>query len=163
MSVRDDLFALSGEIQASLAVCDKVLAFYDEFRGKSNSKSRTTENAIIMSDIAERFYTCLETIFVRVGQFFENSIDPTRWHKDILRKMTISIPNIREPVISGATYHSLSELLRFRHFKRYYLEFDYDWDRLELIIKKIDAVRTRVRREIEDYIRYIESLAEEAE
>ena len=40
--------------------------------------------------------------------------------------MTWTVPEVRERVISDATYHALSELRRFRHFKRYYFAFDYD-------------------------------------
>ncbi|MEE9307634.1 MAG: hypothetical protein V3V57_08965 [Spirochaetia bacterium] len=42
----------------------------------------------------------------------------------------------------------LEELLRFRHFKRYYFEFDYDWDRLELVRTKFLSVRRRVIEEL---------------
>ena len=163
MSVRSDLLSLVEDVRASLSVLRKIIAYHGDFYAKPESKIPTTENAIIISDIIVSFYTCLETIFVRLSQHFENSLDPSRWHKDVLRKMTMSIKGIREPVISEETHRSLSELLGFRHFKRYYLAFDYDWDRLDLVIKKFEKVRNPVQLEIEEYILYLESLAEEAE
>jgi hypothetical protein len=38
--------------------------------------------------------------------------------------------------------------MRFRHFKRYYLEFDYDWDRLQFLRRKLEQVRPRVRQDL---------------
>ena len=121
MSVRSDLLSLVGDVRASLSVLRKIIRYFEDFYAKPGPKIPTTENAIIISDIIVSFYSCLETIFVRISQYFENSLDSSRWHKDVLHKMTMSITSIREPVISDETYRSLSELLEFRHFKQYYL------------------------------------------
>ena len=75
--------------------------------------------------------------------------------------MTRSIPSIRERVISDASYTALSELRRFRHFKRYYFAFDYDWERLELVCSKYLACRAPVRAELAAYSAYLQRLAEE--
>ena len=77
--------------------------------------------------------------------------------------MTISITGIRERVITDETHQSLSELLSFRQFKRYYFALNYDWDRLELVIKKFEKVQGPIQREIDEYIRYLETLAEKAD
>ena len=163
MSVRNSLQTLIDETRSSLTVLQNIISYYEKFMTKPESKSHTTENAIIISEVVVSFYTCLETIFIRISQYFENSLDTSRWHKDVLHKMTIPITGIRERVISDETYQSLSELLGFRHFKRYYLAFNYDWDRLELVIKKFEKVSGPVRKEIEDYIRYLEDLVEKVE
>ena len=57
-------------------------------------------------------------------------------------------------MISDATCAALSELRRFRHFKRYYFSFDYDWDRLELVRSKYLACRGPVRNELAAYCKY---------
>lgn len=67
MSVRSDLLSLAGEIRPSVAVLKKITAYYEEFCAKTASQKRSTENAIIISDIVVNFYTCLETIFVRIS------------------------------------------------------------------------------------------------
>ena len=54
--------------------------------------------------------------------------------------MTLEIPEIRNAVISEQTFHILQEFLRFRYFKRYYVEFEYDWDKLEFLEKKYDKL-----------------------
>jgi len=162
MSAREELLIVAGELRGSLAVLAKINAYYDEFESQGESTGRTTERAIVLSDIFSNFYTCAETAFLRISQFFENSLDSERWHKDLLSKMTVVIKGVRERVISDESRMSLSEMLRFRHFKRYYFEFDYDWDRLELVRKKYLDVRGRLQAELEAYVAYLESHADAA-
>lgn len=163
MSAAVEIKTLIGEINSSLAVLKRISDFYDEQTAKEAAQMRTTENAIIVSDIFVNFYTCLETLFFRISQYFENSLDNTKWHKDVLKKMTLSVPGIRERVISDSTYRDLEEILRFRHFKRYYFEFNYDWDRLELVRKKYLSARVSVVEEITSFKEYLYTLAEELE
>ncbi len=61
----------------------------------------------------------------------------------------LAIPDIRPAVISRETADQLGELLRFRHFTRYYYALDYDWDKLDYLLGKFNAVKTVVRQEIE--------------
>jgi hypothetical protein len=65
-------------------------------------------------------------------------------------------------VISDDTYRALDELLRFRHFKRYYFEFDYDWDRLELVRKKYLSIRHTLIDDLKTYRDYLIELADES-
>ena len=163
MSIADDLRTLIGEIDSHLAVLKKISDFYDEHSAKAGGQEQSVENAIILSDIFVNFYTCIETVFFRISQYFENSLDGTKWHKDVLKKMTLSIPGIRERVISDDTYRDLEEILRFRHFKRYYFDFNYDWDRLELVRKKFLSTRLSVRKELTAFREYLYTLVEETE
>ena len=162
MATADRLAALAGELRAALAVLGRVLAYHDTFSARPGSEAQSTENAIILSDIVVSFYTCLETVFVRISQFFENSLDSAQWHRDLLRRMTHSVTGVRERVLSDESYAALSELLSFRHFKRYYFELDYDWDRLDLVLRKFAIARERVMGEMNRYVGYLEELAETA-
>ena len=76
--------------------------------------------------------------------------------------MTWTVPEVRERVISDATLAALSELRRFRHFKRYYFAFDYDWERLELVRSKYRACRGQVCTELAAYSAYLRRLAKDA-
>ena len=162
MAPANRIAALAAELDAALPVLDRINRFYDQFQVRQDATRQSTENAIIVSDVFVSFYTCLETAFLRISQLFENALDDSRWHEQLLRAMTWTIPSVRERVISDTSYAALSELRRFRHFKRYYFEFDYDWDRLELVRSKYLACRTSVRAELAAYSAYLQQLAEEA-
>ncbi len=163
MGTSEALRTLNGDLEASITVLKRVSDFFDEMESKGVSQKQSVEHAIILSDIFVNFYTCAETAFFRISQFFENSLNQKNWHKDVLRKMTLTIPGIRRKVVSEQLHHDLEELLRFRHFKRYYFEFDYDWDRLELVRKKYISARSRLIDELTEYKKYLLKLAEEAE
>jgi hypothetical protein len=160
MSASEEAALLVAEIRRSLAVLDRIERFYDEHAAPGEFEAqRTTERAIVVAETLVNYYTCLETVFHRISQYFENHLAPDRWHTDLLDRMMISIPGTRPSVIGEATHRALRELLRFRHFKRYYFEFDYDWDRLDFLRKKLSDARGRVRVELDAFMSALETIA----
>ena len=61
---------------------------------------KTSISALIIAGLLENYYTCLETICLRISQSFENRLDPARWHHDLLQKMTLEIEGVRTAVVS---------------------------------------------------------------
>ena len=129
--MRDDRSLLRGEIDRVLGIADSLHArlhvFLDEV---VPGTGRTDYAASHVAQLLESCYTAFETLFLRISQAFENSLEPRKWHADLLDRMVIHVPAVRERVLSETSRSLLLELLRFRHFKRYYLELDYDWHRL---------------------------------
>ena len=78
MASADQLAALAAELDATLPVLDCINGFYDRFHRQPAAAEQSTENAIIVSDVMVSFYTCLETAFLRISQFFENALDDAR-------------------------------------------------------------------------------------
>lgn len=101
------------------------------------------------------FYTCLETGFVRISKFFENNLESARWQSHLLERMTIDVPGVRKRVISDETYSALIELMKFRHFKRYYFEFNFNRDRIDYLEKLFVKALPAVRRELKEYLRFL--------
>ena len=119
---------------------------------------KTPMSALIVAGLLENYYTCLETIYLRISQSFENKLDPARWHNDLLQKMTLEIEGVRTAAVSEATFSPLFELLKFRHFKRYYFELEYDWDRLDFLVTKLRQVHPLVTRDLERFVRFASAL-----
>ena len=119
---------------------------------------RTRISALIVAGLLENYYTCLETIFLRISQSFDNNLDPARWHNDLLQKMTLEIEGVRTAAVSEETFSPLFELLKFRHFKRYYFELEYDWDRLDFLVTKLRQVHPLVVRDLERFVRFASAL-----
>ena len=122
--------------------------------GEIAQLGKTPMSALIVAGLLENYYTCLETIFLRISQSFENKLDPTRWHNDLLQKMTLEIEGVRTAAVSEETFSPLFELLKFRHFKRYYFELEYDWDRLDFLVTKLRQVHPLVTRDLERFVRF---------
>ncbi len=150
---------LQGQIKSGLDVLQRIQDHLDSFMADELQKmGRTTVSAVIISDGLCRFYTAIETVFVRIAKFFENSLEGERWHADLLDRMAFSIPDIRPRVISDKTHADLRELMKFRHFSRYYVELEHDWERLDFLLRKYEAVKEKLRTDIEAFLKLVGSL-----
>jgi len=119
---------------------------------------KSSRSALMVAGLLENYCTCLETILLRISQFFENDLTPERWHSDLLERMTIRIEGVRIPAVSDVNYPRLLELLKFRHFRRYYFELEYDWDSLEFLTKKLNEAHPVVLADLGRFDRFLASL-----
>jgi hypothetical protein len=75
MSVEAQVRVLQSELGKHRSVLLKIVAFYDEYVAKAaDLADRSPEQAIVVSDILANYCTCAETLFLRISQFFENSL-----------------------------------------------------------------------------------------
>lgn len=72
--------------------------------------------------------------------------------------MLVAIPSVRPSVLSEKTYGAVRELMRFRHFSRYYVELDYDWDRLDFLLIKYNQAKAGLKTELKTFGQTMESL-----
>ena len=119
---------------------------------------RTAVSALIIAGLLENYYTCLETIFLRISQHFENRLGSDRWHTDLLQKMTLEIKGVRVAAVSEAAFPPLLQLLQFRHFKRNYFELEPDWDRLDFLVGKLRQAHPLVTRDLQRFGRFMSAL-----
>jgi len=155
---------LISEFDKGREVLARMEAFYAEVLDQDQPLvHRSTRNAIVLADLLVSYYTCIETIFFRISQHFENSLAPDKWHRDLLHKMSLQIPGVRECVIAEGTKACLDELLRFRHFKRYYFEFNYDWARIEYLMKQFDAARPSLKADLDRFREFLLKLVNACE
>jgi hypothetical protein len=158
---KDKILLLSAEIDKCFEQLEKLFNYYSQ--AKEDLKilgGDKSYDLVIMADIFADYYTCLETVFVRISKFFENNLDKSKWHTHLLEKMTLTIPGIRNCLLSDKTYNALKEILRFRHFKRYYFEFDYDRDRIEFLEKKFLVSFPLIKEDLKNYKQFLAKLAE---
>ena len=126
--------------------------------GEIAQLGRTPISALIVAGLLENYYTCLETIYLRIAQSFENKLEAARWHNDLLQKMTLEIEGVRTAAVSDEAFPPLFELLKFRHFKRYYFELEYDWERLDYLVTKLRQAHPLVTRDLERFVRFAGTL-----
>jgi hypothetical protein len=149
---------LIGEIEKCRSHLERLSGLYHQTTDHLSDQDKTLEKAVFLSEIFVNYYTCLETLFFRISQFFENSLSRERWHSELLGKMCLQIPDVREPVISEETFHLLNEFRKFRHFKRYYFSLDYDWDRLDYLRKKFARLSVNCPSDIDRFTNFLQRL-----
>ncbi len=152
---------LRNEVLKSLSVLGKLDIFISEFKEKTLQQKRGTAEAMILSQSISQYYTCAETVFFRISVFFENNLSKEHWHKELLNRMTLRIDGIREAVITDELRQALDELLKFRYFTRYYFDLNYDWDKLDFIMKKYAFVREKLPLQLDQFLVFVERLGEE--
>ena len=74
----------------------------------------------------------------------------------------LEIPGIRQPLIAQHTYQHLAELMRFRHFKRHYVEQQYDWDRIDFLAQIYDKVKPLIARDLDRFDQFLVRLAQDS-
>jgi hypothetical protein len=158
MNLEHKVRTLRAEISKSLSVLSRIEDFLIGFQDQKLSETPGLDEAMIVTQALTNYYTCLETVFLRISKFFENSLDKEQWHRSLLEKMTLEIEDVRPKVIGDHVFQGLLELLKFRHFARYYFELDYDWDKLRFLLKKFNAIHTEVRAELSDFDRFLQKL-----
>jgi hypothetical protein len=137
------------QVDLAFRVLDDMERFLDERHlpsGEAPSPDRAERT--VVAQILDTTYTAIETALLRISQGFDNSLSPDRWHADLLDKMLLEKRGVRPRVLSDESHRLLTELMRFRHFKRYYLELDYDWAKLRYLLSVLRRCLPLVRAEL---------------
>jgi len=153
----NDLSLLIGEIRKTIIQINKMNQKYIYFSEKRNDFPDNFD-LIVLAEIITDYYTCLETAFLRISKAFENSLEKYKWHANLLERMVVEIPGVRKALLTDVSYDLLKEIMRFRHFKRYYFELDYDKDRIDFLEKKYKEVVPLVLQDLELYITFLQEL-----
>ena len=160
MSGNDSILELMARIEKTQNLLRRIVDEYRQFlKGDFKMMGQKNTSAIVIAELMVDYYTCAETLFLRISQFFENQLSADRWHSDLLEKMTLHIEGVRDPLLSDETARLLGELLRFCHFRRYYFELEYDWDKLEYLQKIFNKVVESLPSELENFRLFLRKLA----
>lgn len=115
-----------------------------------------------LGSLLHDFYTAIEDVFeVIVGDVNGNLPEGTTWHKELLVKMSIPIPNLRPAVISEELRWKLDEYLRFRHVFRNVYGYLLDWKRIRPLLENLNSVYQQFTREVAAFRSFLIRLADE--
>lgn len=102
------------------------------------------------------FYTAIKRIFEQIASYLDQS-EPkgAHWHRDLLRQMTLEVPEVRPAVIAKETCRRLDEYLRFRHVVRNAYAFELNTQR---VLELAGAVRDCFEHVNQDLLRFVRLL-----
>lgn len=78
-------------------------------------------------------YGVMENYCLRIAKFFENGIGQDAWHKELLRRMTLSIGDLRPAFLDDEAFLLIDELRSFRHLFRNLYARPLDSQRVRLV------------------------------
>lgn len=106
--------------------------------------------------ILHSFYNGSENIFKSVARFFENELGPQSWHKDLLKRMNLEIPEIRPQLIDDELYRLFDDFRAFRHKFRPLYSFELDWERECLVARKFPKTVKQFRAQVSEFLKILE-------
>lgn len=132
------LAILEAELNKQRQEIDKIYVRIDERRSKINNETGIESLAYQLHNL----YCAYEDLFKIVAAAFENNIEEgITWHKELIRRMTISIKGIRPNLICEESMNLLSELRSFRYFFRHAYGYELDPAKVKLVLEK--AIRLK--------------------
>ncbi|MDI6735189.1 MAG: hypothetical protein QME42_03185 [bacterium] len=128
------------------------------FKEIEEESPSTKEKTAYLGYLIHNLYSALEELFQEIAKTFENRIeDLARYHRELLKRMSIEIPMIRPGVLCEESFRLLDKLRGFRHLFRH--AYDY-----ELSPKKIEELKVELLEgwsKIKDDLRRFENFLQE--
>jgi len=155
--MNEEVRLLQSEIRSDLEDIAQAYERLNQFADRLDEP----EMAIVVAYYLHVIYGLFENILQRIATLFGNRItDQSRWHTQLLHRMTLDVPELRPSVIGHELYESLDELRRFRHLFRNAYTLSFDPDRLAIALKHAHRVETLHRHDMERFLQFLDALAE---
>ena len=148
------LAILEAELSRQKQEIDKIYAKIDERRLRINNETGIESLAYQLHNL----YCAYEDLFKIVAAAFENNIEEgITWHKELIRRMTISIKGIRPNLISEKSMNLLSELRSFRHFFRHAYGYELDPKKVKLVLEKAVGLKGAFTKDVNKFLSNLKS------
>ena len=104
------------------------------------------------------FYNGLERIFERIAEIVdEYKPSSVNWHQEIVKQMTLEVPNIRPVVIYQDLKENLDEYRAFRHIVRNEYSHNFRIDKMKSLIENIDKVFNEAENSLQIFCEFLKS------
>ena len=108
-----------------------------------------------IGSILHDFYCGLERIFRKIALEIDESLPKgDRWYRDLLKRMTLEIKNVRPLVISPELLDEYDEFLRFRHLFRNVYGYELKWKNIEPLCQNFTKIKKKFIKSIRDFIEF---------
>lgn len=127
---------------------------------KISTLSTSNEDQLInLSYQFHNLYSAYEDLFKEISNTFENNIsDGSGYHRNLIKRMKIAIPEIRPKILSDHSFQVLGELMGFRHVFRHAYSYNLTPEKINLLKDKIIGNREKLNSEINSFKKFLEDL-----
>lgn len=153
--MNEKFLILERDVQSDLAVIERI---YSELGEPELAESDRQETLIVAAYRLHGLYSAFENIFRNIATSFENNLDPSRWHRQLLERMRLDLSPVRPAVIDEDAYEKLDEMLRFRHLFRTGYGLRLDAFRLQLVVRKALELKPIYQGQIDRFLEYLRKL-----
>jgi uncharacterized protein YutE (UPF0331/DUF86 family) len=148
----EQLALLRGYIKNQLDICSELM------QEVSAVEPVEKEDTVFAGYMLHNLYSALEDLFQEIVKIFENSIDdPSKYHRELLKRMSIEVPGIRPSLLSRQSQEILDELRGFRHVFRHSYSYGIDADKVKILKAKILEGWPDVEKDIQQFDEFLVS------
>lgn len=145
---KDRLIILKAEIENQLKIIYKIYKKISEREEIKNDKDLES-----LAYQLHNLYCAYEDLFKIVAKNFENNIDDkTRYHIELLKRMTLKISGIRPNLISENTFKLLDNLRSFRHFFRHAYTYELDYKKVKFVLEDAYKVKDLFKKDLKKFL-----------
>jgi len=107
------------------------------------------------------FYSALERIFELIALELDGgTLGGETWHTELLRQMSLDVPDLRPPVLQAETAARLDEYRKFRHRIRNIYAMNLDPDRMAPLVAGLPILWPAIQQELIAFAVFLGNLAE---
>lgn len=157
---RINFLTLISELENDIEILEELIDKYNLLNKKIKNINPDEFDWASLGYIIHNLYNLLENYFLRISKFFENDIEKTSWHKDLVNRMTIEIIDVRPRLFDRMYAHKINELRAFRHVFRYIYQSELDTNKLKVLNKKIPGIMNEFKRHHRAFTKNIQTIIE---
>ena len=129
---------------------------YERIDRRKADYQKRAESIDSMAYQLHNLYSAHEQLFEAIAQSFENRIEGSRYHTDLLLRVKLEIEGVRPALVSEEAFVLLDELRRFRHFFRHAYTAELDPVRLGALVGVADGLKDLFQRDMEAFLEKLE-------
>ena len=134
---KESLVILKAEVGAQVGEIENIFAKLEE-RKRKRGKAAIESIGYQLHNL----YCAFEDLFKIVAAAFENHIeDKSKYHSELIKRMTISIEGVRPLLLSHESFILLDNLRSFRHLFRHAYSYELDERKVRIVLE--DALRLK--------------------
>lgn len=141
---------LKSEMEAQIRVIDEI---YTKIEVRKSIFEESQANMESLAYQLHNLYCAFEDLFKIVADHFENTIeDKTRYHIELLKRMSIPIEGIRPYLLTEDAAKLLDELRSFRHLFRHAYNYEIDPRKLKIVLEDAHKLKKDYKELVTDFI-----------
>ena len=151
---KDTLVLLAADVEAQFALIDET---FEKLENRASGLGRADEARLESAAYQlHNLYNAVEDLLKIIAEAFENQVtDTARWHTRLLRRMSHDIAGVRPALLSQTSYRLLDELRSFRYFFRHAYAAPIDLERLQLNLRKAEALRPLLTQDVARFLHQV--------
>jgi hypothetical protein len=160
---RSEIYQLIAELNADIESLYRLKEQNEKAVGRVYAGATDELDYAALGYTIHNLYSLLENYALRIAKIFENELSERGWHRDLVHRMTLHIPETRPRVWSRELGRHIDELRRFRHAFRHIYDSPLDERKLMLAQEHVGPAVEGVEEAHNAFIEKLRQLTSELE